>query len=379
MSHLDQLKHLTFENFAIFGHPEWTPVHAESVKGALELAENYATKLNGWMLFSGKYGCGKTHLAAAIANYAVSMGVPTLFLTVPDLLDTLRFAYDAEDTTFEQRFNEIRNANLLVMDDLGTQNDSEWAQEKLFQIINYRYINKLPTVLTTNLDLDEIEGRVRSRLQDNVLVQKVWINAPDYRRPQDAGQSRLSSLDTMLTMRFDNFSLRREHTFSKKDKEQIEKAYNAAHEFAEKPEGWLFLHGGYGVGKTHLAAAIGNYRKHVTGLADAPMFIVAPDLFDHLRATFGKSEERFSVVFSEIRTARLLIIDDLGAQSKTPWTQEKLHQLISYRYNAKLPTVITTADQLKDVDERIRAKIFDKRLCKIYAMTFPPYFQIKEK
>ena len=50
----------------------------------------------------------------------------------------------------EQRFEEIRNAGLLILDDFGTQNATPWAQEKLFQIINFRYINKLPTVITTS-------------------------------------------------------------------------------------------------------------------------------------------------------------------------------------------------------------------------------------
>ena len=111
------------------------------------------------------------------------MGVPTLFLTVPDLLDTLRYAYDSEDTTFEKRFEEIRNAQLLVLDDFGTQNATGWAQEKLFQIVNYRYINKLPTIVTSNLALDEIEERIRSRLADPELVTQVRIIAPDFRRP----------------------------------------------------------------------------------------------------------------------------------------------------------------------------------------------------
>src|SRR4030095_11130182 len=123
--------------------------------------------------------------AAAIANYAVEMGVPTLFLTAPDLLDMLRFSYDSEDTTFENRFNEIRNASLLVLDDFGTQNATGWAQEKLFQILNYRYINKLSTVVTTNLTLDEIEARIRSRLSDPELVSSVKMSAPDYRRPME--------------------------------------------------------------------------------------------------------------------------------------------------------------------------------------------------
>ena len=56
--------------------------------------------------------------------------------------------------------------SLLVLDDFGTQNATGWAQEKLFQIVNYRYINKLSTVVTTNLALDEIEARIRSRLAD---------------------------------------------------------------------------------------------------------------------------------------------------------------------------------------------------------------------
>ncbi len=156
---------------------------SNSLEWACNRARQYAGSLNGWLLLLGGFGCGKTHLAAAIANSVVSMGVPTLFLTVPDLLDTLRFSYTSEDTTFEQRFDEIRNAPLLVLDDFGTQNATAWAQEKLFQIVNYRYINKLPLVVTTNLDMDEIEARIRSRLADPELVSAVRITAPDFRRP----------------------------------------------------------------------------------------------------------------------------------------------------------------------------------------------------
>ena len=78
----------------------------------------------------GETGCGKTHLAAAIANYAVESGIPTLFITVPDMLDSLRFSYNNPDTTFEQRFEEIRTAPLLILDDFGTENATPWAQEK---------------------------------------------------------------------------------------------------------------------------------------------------------------------------------------------------------------------------------------------------------
>jgi DNA replication protein DnaC len=185
ISHLNELQDLTFDSFQPRGRKGLGEMQAASLEMAFNQAQHYSKNLKGWLLLQGGYGCGKTHLAAAVANFVVELGVPTLFLTVPDLLDTLRFSYDSEDTTFEQRFDEIRNASLLVLDDFGTQNATGWAQEKLFQIINYRYINKLPLVVTTNLALDEIEARIRSRLADPELVTACRINAPDYRRPMD--------------------------------------------------------------------------------------------------------------------------------------------------------------------------------------------------
>ena len=143
---------------------------------------------------------------------AVRRGVPTLFITVPDLLDSLRFAFSDPQTTFEARFEDIRNADLLVMDDFGTQNATPWAQEKLFQIINYRYINKLPTVITTNLILDEIESRIRSRLQDADFVKYIRITAPDYRRPTETSNPGISmlSMPDIQKMTFGNFETRDE-------------------------------------------------------------------------------------------------------------------------------------------------------------------------
>ena len=372
LSHLDELKELTFKTFQPRGKVGLGEKQANSLEMAFNQANHYARNLSGWLLLQGGYGCGKTHLAAAIANFAVGMGVPTLFLTVPDLLDMLRFSYDSEDTTFEDRFNEIRNASLLVLDDFGTQNATGWAQEKLFQIINYRYINKLPLVVTTNLSLDEIEPRFRSRLSDRELVSEVRINAPDYRRPlDDTGHPELSSLSLMTRKTFGSFEDRTSEGLQPDEIKSMQKALKAAHAFAEKPKGWLVFMGGYGSGKTHLAAAIANYRA---GLGDPPLFIMVPDLLDHLRATFSpNSSVAFDRRFDEIRMAPLLILDDLGTQSMTPWVREKLYQLFNYRYNAELPTVITTSDSLDEMDPRIRSRLLDGKLCSIYAITVPGY------
>ena len=378
LSHLDELKGLTFETFQPRGRKGLGEMQASSLEMAFNQAYHYAKSLNGWLLLRGGYGCGKTHLAAAIANFAVGMGVPTLFLTVPDLLDMLRFSYDSEETTFEDRFNEIRNASLLVLDDFGTQNATAWAQEKLFQIINYRYINKLPLVITTNLGLDEIEARFRSRLSDRDLVTDVRINAPDYRRPlDDTGHPELSSLSLMVSKTFGSLEDRTHEGLQPDEIKSLQKALKAARSFAEKPKGWLVLIGGYGSGKTHLAAAIANYRA---GLGDPPLFIMVPDLLDHLRATFSpNSNVAFDRRFDEIRAAPLLILDDLGTQSMTPWVREKLYQLFNYRYNAELPTVITTSDSLEEMDARIRSRLLDGKLCSIYAVTAPSYHGSRTK
>lgn len=378
LSHLDELQHLTFEAFqprGRIGLGEW---QSNLLEIAYNTARQYAASLRGWLLLQGGFGCGKTHLAAAIANFAVSMGVPTLFLTVPDLLDLLRFSFAAEDTTFEQRFDEIRNAPLLVLDDFGTQNATAWAQEKLFQIVNYRYINRLPLVVTTNAPLDEIEDRIRSRLKDPELVSVLRINVPDYRRPtDDIGHPDLSSLGLLTKCSFANFSLREDEGLEADMVRSLEKANKAAVAFAEKPGGWSVITGPYGCGKTHLAAAIANYRA---GIGAPPIFVTAPDLFDHLRATFSPtSTVSYDRRFDEIRTAPLLILDDLSTKSVSPWVREKLYQLFNYRYNAELPTVITTAETLEDIDARIRSRMLDGRLCKINAITAPAFHGGKKK
>ncbi len=372
MSNLEAFQSMTFEDFTTQGRLGLGDDQVGSLKYALNQGTHFAHTLKGWLLFLGGYGVGKTHLAAAIANFVVGVGVPTLFLTVPDLLDWLRFAYDATDSTFEERFDEIRNIPLLVLDDLGTQNTTPWAQEKLFQIINHRYVNRLPTVITTNQQLNEIDGRIRSRLEDPDLVTRAFINAPDYRSPlRDTSQPALSTLHLHANQTFGNFSLRETEKLPADDQKGLAKAFHAAQQFAEKPRGWLVLLGKTFTGKTHLAAAVGNYRQK---MGDSPMFVVVPDLLDHLRATFSPTSSiSYDDLFNQVRTVSLLILDDLGTQSASPWAKEKLYQIFNYRYNAELPTVITTAMTLEEMDPRIQSRMLDTRLCTPFAILVTPF------
>jgi len=374
LSHLDNLQQMTFESFLPRGRSNLAAYHQESLERAFQACRHFAHTLDGWLLLRGGYGCGKTHLAAAIANECVSLGVPTLFLTAPDLLDSLRAAFDSEDTNFEDRFEQIRGAGLLVLDDLGTQHATEWAREKLFQLLNYRYINHLPVVLTTNLPLDELDGRLRSRLSDPELVTHVWIQAPDFRRPiDDLGQHELSTLDLHGKQTFGTFSLREDEKLGAEDARNLRKAFDLARKFGEEPAGWLVLTGTYGSGKTHLAAAIANYRA---SQGFPGMFVPVPDLLDHLRATFSPSSPvSYDRRFDEIRETPLLVLDDLGTQASTAWAQEKLYQILNHRYNKALPTVITTAMRLDEIDARIRSRMLDNRLCTVFGLTVPSYVE----
>ncbi|MGH2582780.1 MAG: ATP-binding protein [Anaerolineales bacterium] len=371
ISRLEELKDLTFDNFEPRGRVGLPPRQADSLEAAYNQARQFSQKMEGWLLLEGGYGSGKTHLAAAIANFAVSVGLPAIFITVPDLLDALRFSYSSEDG-FEERFEEIRQAPLLILDDFGTQNATEWAQEKLFQILNHRYINRLPLVITTNLSLEQIEGRIRSRLSDPELVTRLRILAPDFRRPtDDTSQNELSDLHLLRDKNFANFELRDGEGLTKQDLTALKKAFEGARKYAEKPKGWLVFTGSHGSGKTHLAAAIANYAQDMGRI---PVFVTVPDLLDHLRATFNpNSPVSYDRRFEELRNSELLILDDLGTQSATPWAREKLYQLFTHRYNAQLPTVITTADTLDEMDPRILSRIRDARLSTNYPIGAPAY------
>jgi DNA replication protein DnaC len=372
LSNLEAFKTMSFASFSVQGRLGLADEQIRSLQYALSQAQQFAANPRGWLLLMGSYGCGKTHLAAAVANTCVEFGMQTIFLTVPDLLDWLRYSYDATDDTFERRFEELKNINLLVLDDLGAHNSTNWAAEKLFQIMDYRYLRKLPTVVTSNLELEDLDDRVRSRLQDPDLVTCVRISAPDYRSPvKDRRDPLLYQLHLLSDRSFGNFSLREPENLTPEVQLNLEKVFRAAQEFAEHPHGWLVMTGTYGCGKTHLAAAVGNYRN---GMGDSPIFVVVPDLLDHLRATFSPtSSTSYDDLFNRVKSAPILILDDLGTQSATPWAREKLYQIFNERYNAKLPTVITMSSNLEDLDARIRSRMLDTRVCRIYEIIAPSY------
>jgi DNA replication protein DnaC len=174
MSNLDAYRGHSFESFQ----------PSAPVLEAYHAAIDFADEPSGWLMLIGPNGCGKTHLSIAIANQCLDQGAVVLFEPVPDLLDHLRAAFAPQATeVYDQLFSKMREAELLVLDDLGSQQSSPWANEKLFQLLNYRYNMEMPTVVTANpkavKDMDE---RIRSRLSDRSLVRYISMDrARDFR------------------------------------------------------------------------------------------------------------------------------------------------------------------------------------------------------
>ena len=369
VSSLGGLATKTFESFKPEGHAA-NPRQISSLKLAFDQAKKYAESPRGWLLLHGGYGCGKTHLAAAIANAQLARGSEVMFVNAPDLLDHLRATFGpASEVSYDDMFDRVRNIPMLVIDDLGAESPTQWAQEKFYQIFNHRYNAGLPTVITSNVELERIEPRLRSRLVDMDLVRKILIEAPDFRRA-DSNEPDLSSLEHHRNQTFESFDARKGEIPPEQQRLMM-KAYDEAQDFAKEPNGWIVFTGGHGCGKTHLAAAIANYCNRA---GQPVLFVTVSDLLDHLRATFSPdSVVRYDKRFMEVKAAALLVLDDLSIESATPWAREKLMQLVDYRYVATMPTVITTSADKDELDDWMQSRLLDPRLSTICPITAPIY------
>jgi DNA replication protein DnaC len=364
-SNLGALSQLTFDNLSPKGKAA-SAISQERFAQVYEAAKAFADNPQGWLVFLGPSGSGKTHLACAIANHRIGLGEPVFYIGAADLLDHLRSAFSpTSDTTYDELFERVKNVPLLVLDDLALGSATAWAKEKLEQLLHHRFNTRLATVITTDVPLERMDERLRGHLADNESCQ-VWTIEPTSPLESQGGLK----LELLRNMTFDNFDHKRLE-LPLEQRQSLRTAFNGAVEFARSPEGWLILLGVNGCGKTHLAAAIANYQlEH----GKPVLFVVVPDLLDHLRSTFSPdSKISYDEFFEQIKETPLLILDDFGEQSATPWAQEKLYQLINYRYNARLPMVVTSCLSLEEIEPRISSRMVDPRISLVLNIDAPDY------
>ena len=170
-------EHMTLDNFK---------AGSKSLRQALDLAKQIAVggPMN-WLTLLGKVDRGKTHLAVGICRAWLERGVAARYVYVPILLKELREGFDDSDRNFSNRLSHFLNVPLLVLDDLGVQKTTPWAQEQLQTIVDYRFMEGLALVVTSNKPIDEIPGddesRIASRLQRNPNGAIVVIESGEYR------------------------------------------------------------------------------------------------------------------------------------------------------------------------------------------------------
>lgn len=127
---------------------------------------NYSEKLvnnieKKGVILVGNNGVGKTHLAYSIANRFIEKGIPVIYGTLINLLAELRNSYEIDNNISEMEIIKLyENVDLLIIDDLGKEKPSEWGLEKLFTIINSRYENNLPVIITTNYNQNSLIKRL---------------------------------------------------------------------------------------------------------------------------------------------------------------------------------------------------------------------------
>lgn len=147
----------TFENFEV----------DSSNKSYFNIAKKYTEKFkevekeNLGLIFFGKPGTGKTYLAFCIANELISRMEPVIAISSIGLLNRIKETYKKFGNEGEvEIINSLKNASLLILDDLGAENNTPWAKEKIYEIIDSRYRDGKPIIITTNLSLDQLKNKM---------------------------------------------------------------------------------------------------------------------------------------------------------------------------------------------------------------------------
>lgn len=155
----------TFDSFKV------TEKNIQTLKWCKRYATGFDEMIakNQGLLFTGDVGTGKTYAAACIANYLLDRCVPVVMTSFVKILEQAQNFRGDEEERYIRRMN---SAKLLIIDDLGAERSTDFALEKVYNIVDSRYRAGLPMILTTNLTLHEMlnaTGIRYRRIYDRIL------------------------------------------------------------------------------------------------------------------------------------------------------------------------------------------------------------------
>lgn len=166
-----RFKNRTFAKF------QELPENAKALKTARSYAQNFSRLLadpesyekNG-LYITGSKGTGKTHLAAAVANMLLMGGIPVLFVTMIDLLAKIKTTFGTGNANEARLMQLYKNVDLLIIDDMGKELPTPWALSKMYEIINARYEDYKPVIVTSNYTADELVRRLTPNDGDSMTA-----------------------------------------------------------------------------------------------------------------------------------------------------------------------------------------------------------------
>jgi DNA replication protein DnaC len=147
----------------------------DACNAARQYVEDFDSSIASF-IFSGKPGTGKNHLAAAICNELLLRGKSVLIITVADIMSAMKETFSNRESTEEQLLNDLSNVDLLVIDEIGMQNESRYEKVIINQIVDRRSSSKRPTGMLTNSALDEMNKLLGERVMDRMrLGNSLWV------------------------------------------------------------------------------------------------------------------------------------------------------------------------------------------------------------
>ncbi|MDE2686310.1 MAG: ATP-binding protein [Chloroflexota bacterium] len=286
-----------------------------------------------------------------------------LFVSASDLLDEFRTGYSPDNAIpFSEVYRRVSEVDVLFLDALGASSASPWALEKLQQLLNHRFSTNLPTVVTVSCSLRELDPHIAARLQDPDVSTVLRTGETG------ATQSVLMAPPPTLLNRMTFPAFKVQGGLEGRDYRGLAK--RAALSFARAPEGWLLLWGPTGVGKTHLAVAATSLlmKRHEV------YYSRVHRLMHYLQSGYnpGASSD-FMARFDAAVSAEVLVLDDLGKETYSPWVSSTLYELLAQRHDERLPTLVTTSFDMSQETGAIASRLCDGSLSQIYYLGHTDY------